>query len=94
MLRGKDKTTFSRQACFVNRFTLQGFNERIFMTTVYTRKIICIINKVVKYSKICICYILFSGYFIHDFFDLLLNDLKNSIVILMHHVVVSFLVSK
>ena len=27
----KDATTFSRQACFVNRFTLQGFNERIFM---------------------------------------------------------------
>ena len=32
ILRGKrDATTFSRQACFVNRFTLQGFNERIFM---------------------------------------------------------------
>ena len=31
-LRGKkDATSFSRQACFVNRFTLQGFNERIFM---------------------------------------------------------------
>ena len=31
ILRGKkDTTTFSRQACFVNRFTLQGFNERIF----------------------------------------------------------------
>ena len=31
ILRGKkDATTFSRQACFVNRFTLQGFNERIF----------------------------------------------------------------
>ena len=27
----RDATTFSRQACFVNRFTLQGFNERIFM---------------------------------------------------------------
>ena len=27
----KDATTFSRQACFVNRFTLQGINERIFM---------------------------------------------------------------
>ena len=27
ILRGKkDATTFSRQACFVNRFTLQGFN--------------------------------------------------------------------
>ena len=32
ILRGKkDATTFSRQACFVNRFTLQGFNKRIFM---------------------------------------------------------------
>ena len=32
ILRGKkDATTFSRQACFVNRFTLQGFNGRIFM---------------------------------------------------------------
>ena len=29
--RKKDATTFSRQACFVNRFTLQGFNGRIFM---------------------------------------------------------------
>ena len=32
IFRGKrDAITFSRQACFVNRFTLQGFNERIFM---------------------------------------------------------------
>ena len=32
ILRGKrDATTFSRQACFVNRFTLQGFNERLLM---------------------------------------------------------------
>ena len=31
ILRGKkDATTFSQQACFVNCFTLQGFNERIF----------------------------------------------------------------
>ena len=29
--RKNDATTFSRQACFVNRFTLQGFNEGIFM---------------------------------------------------------------
>ena len=32
IMRGKkDTTTYSRQACFVNRFTLQGFNERIFI---------------------------------------------------------------
>ena len=30
ILRGKkDATTFSRQSCFVNRFTLQGFNKRV-----------------------------------------------------------------
>ena len=27
----KGRNYVSRQACFVNRFTLQGFNERIFM---------------------------------------------------------------
>ena len=32
ILKGKKEgNTFSRQACFVNRFTFQGFNERIFM---------------------------------------------------------------
>ena len=32
ILRGKkDATTFTQQACFMNHFTLQGFNERIFM---------------------------------------------------------------
>ena len=31
-MRGKKGRNYiSRQACFVNRFTLQGFNERIFM---------------------------------------------------------------
>ena len=31
-MRGKKgRNSISRQACFVNRFTLQGFNERIFM---------------------------------------------------------------
>ena len=29
--RKKRRNYISRQACFVNRFTLQGFNERIFM---------------------------------------------------------------
>ena len=29
--RKKGRNYISRQACFVNRFTLQGFNERIFM---------------------------------------------------------------
>lgn len=33
--KNKETTLPSRQACFVNRFTLQGFIERIFMTTVY-----------------------------------------------------------
>ena len=32
IMRGKKGRNYiSRQACFVNRFTLQGFNERIFM---------------------------------------------------------------
>ena len=32
IMRGKKRCNYiSRQACFVNRFTLQGFNERIFM---------------------------------------------------------------
>ena len=29
--RKKGRNYISRQTCFVNRFTLQGFNERIFM---------------------------------------------------------------
>ena len=29
--RKKGRNYISRQACFVNRFTLQGFNERIFI---------------------------------------------------------------
>ena len=29
--RKKRRNYISQQACFVNRFTLQGFNERIFM---------------------------------------------------------------
>ena len=32
IMRGKKGRNYiSRQACFMNRFTLQGFNERIFM---------------------------------------------------------------
>ena len=31
ILRKKGRNYISRQACFVNRFTLQGFNERIFI---------------------------------------------------------------
>ena len=49
--RKKDATTFSRQACFVNRFTLQGFNgEYSCDYRIYTTKIYIISDKVKRFK--------------------------------------------
>ena len=49
--RKKDATTFSRQACFVNRFTLQGLmGEYSCDYRVYTKKIYIISGKVKRFK--------------------------------------------
>ena len=41
--RKKDATTFSRQACFVNRFTLQGFKSEAIHETGLSGKCSCVL---------------------------------------------------
>ena len=41
--RKKDATTFSRQACFVNRFTLQGFKSEAIHETGLSGKRSCVL---------------------------------------------------